>query len=123
MGLVGAVSIFLLNYGLMSKLRLGGKNEEEGKEKGDRLAIVGSGTIGRLRALYARNYPGVAWLGVCDVKENLVKQLAEDAKADFFTTDYKELLKRPEITATIISTDENNHVAPTLAAVEQGMTC
>jgi len=94
------------------------KKREKKKEIG--LAIVGSGTIGRLRALYARNYPGVAWLGVCDVKENLVKQLAEDAKADFFTTDYKELLKRPEITATIISTDENNHVAPTLAAVEQG---
>ena len=94
------------------------KKEEKKKEIG--LAVVGCGTIGRLRALYARNYPGVAWLGVCDIKENLAKQLAEDVKADFCTTDYKELLNRPEITATIISTDENNHVAPTLAAVERG---
>ncbi|NIO10434.1 MAG: Gfo/Idh/MocA family oxidoreductase, partial [Deltaproteobacteria bacterium] len=31
-----------------------------------------------------------------------------------------ELLKRPEVTATIVATDENNHVGPTLSAVEQG---
>ncbi len=94
------------------------KKREKKKEIG--LAVVGCGTIGRLRALFARNYPGVTWLGVCDVKENLVKKLAEDVKADFYTTDYEELLRRPEITATIISTDENNHVGPTLAAVERG---
>lgn len=94
------------------------KKREKKKEIG--LAVVGCGTIGRLRALFARNYPGVTWLGICDVKENLVRQLAEDVKADFYTTDYEELLRRPEITATIISTDENNHVDPTLAAVERG---
>jgi myo-inositol 2-dehydrogenase/D-chiro-inositol 1-dehydrogenase len=92
-----------------------------GKEKKREigLAVIGCGIIGRLRALYACHYPGVAWLGVCDVKENLARQLAEDTKADFYTTDYRELLKRPEITATIIATDENSHVGPTLAAVEQ----
>jgi predicted dehydrogenase len=94
------------------------KKRREKKEIG--LAVVGCGTIGRLRTLFARNYPGVAWLGLCDVKKNLMKKLAEDAKADFYTTDYKELLKRSEITATIISTDENNHVKPSLAAVERG---
>ena len=84
------------------------------------LAIVGSGTIGRIRAILARDYPGVGWLGVCDINEALARKLAEDAGADFYTTDYKELLKRPEVNATIIATDENNHVGPILAAVEQG---
>ncbi len=27
------------------------------------LAIVGCGTIGRIRAKYAREYPGIKWLG------------------------------------------------------------
>jgi len=94
------------------------KIKEKKREIG--LAIIGCGTIGRIRALFARNYPGVAWLGVCDVKENLARQLAEDAKADFYTTDYEELLRRPEIATAIISTDENNHVGPTLSAVERG---
>ena len=47
-------------------------------------------------------------------------RLAEDTSADFFTTDYAELLKRPEVNAAIIATDENRHVGPVLAAVEQG---
>ena len=90
----------------------------ERKEIG--LAVVGSGTIGRIRALLARDYPGVGWIGVCDLKEDLAKKLAEDARADFYTTHFEELLKRNEVNATIVATDENNHVAPILAAVEQG---
>ncbi|HXZ34644.1 MAG TPA: Gfo/Idh/MocA family oxidoreductase [Thermodesulfobacteriota bacterium] len=83
------------------------------------LAVVGCGTIGRIRTMLACNFPGVTWLGVCDLKENLAKKLAEDAQADFWTTDYKELLKRSEINAAIIATGENQHVAPTLQAVER----
>jgi len=90
----------------------------ERKEIG--LAVIGTGTIGRIRSVLARDYPGVGWLGVCDINEKLLKKVAEDAKADFCTTDYQELIKRREVNATIISTDENNHVGPTLAAVERG---
>ena len=90
----------------------------ERKEIG--LAVVGCGTIGRIRAVLARDYPGIGWLGVCDINESLAKKLAEDAQADFYTTDYKELLRRSEVNATIIATDENNHVGPILAAVERG---
>ena len=90
------------------------------KKKEIGLAVVGCGTIGRIRAELARDYPGIGWLGVCDIKEDLGKKLAEDANADFFTTDYNELLNRPEVNAAIIATDENYHTGPTLAAVEQG---
>jgi predicted dehydrogenase len=84
------------------------------------LAVVGCGTIGRIRAVLARDYPGVAWLGLCDVNEALGRKLAADARADFFCTDYRELLARPEASAALIATDENAHVGPTLAAVERG---
>ena len=84
------------------------------------LAIIGCGTIGRIRAEIARDYPGIGWLGLCDIKEDLGKKLAEDTNADFFTTNYEELVKRPEVNAVIVSTDENHHMLPTLAAVEQG---
>src|SRR3954467_8389650 len=83
------------------------------------LAIVGCGTIGRIRAEFARDYPGIGWLGLCDANAEVGQKLAEDAKADFFTTDFNELLKRPEVTAAIIATDENAHVAPVLAACER----
>ncbi|MBF0276681.1 MAG: Gfo/Idh/MocA family oxidoreductase [SAR324 cluster bacterium] len=90
------------------------------KQKEIGLAVVGCGTIGRIRAEFARDYPGIGWLGLCDVNEELGKKLAEDTSADFFTTDYNELLQRPEVTATIIATDENAHVDPTLLATAQG---
>lgn len=89
------------------------------KKKEIGLAVVGCGTIGRIRAMLANHYPAVRWIGLCDINEDLARKLAEDAKADFYTTDYRELLKRTEVNATIIATDENNHVAPTLAAVEE----
>ncbi|HVJ10566.1 MAG TPA: Gfo/Idh/MocA family oxidoreductase, partial [Burkholderiales bacterium] len=43
-------------------------------------------------------------------------------QADFATSDFRELLKRPEITAAIISTDEHLHVEPILAAVDRGLS-
>ena len=84
------------------------------------LAIVGCGKIGRIRGGFAGDYPGIEWLGLCDIDEKLGRMLAEDTKADFFTTDYMELLARPEVNAAIIATEEHEHVAPILAAVERG---
>lgn len=84
------------------------------------LAVIGCGTIGRIRAEIARDYPGVGWIGLCDLDEKIGLKLKEDCRADFFTTDYRELLARPEVNATIIATDENHHAGPTLAAVEKG---
>ena len=84
------------------------------------LAVVGCGTIGRIRAVLAREYPGVGWIGLCDIKQELGKKLAEDVDADFFTSDYNELINRPEVNATIIATDENQHFGPTMAAIARG---
>ncbi len=84
------------------------------------LAIIGCGTIGRIRGELARDYPGVGWIGLCDLKSDLGSALLADTQADFFTTDYRELLARPEVNAVIIATDENLHTDPTLLAVEHG---
>lgn len=84
------------------------------------LAVIGCGTIGRIRSMLARDYPGVGWIGLCDLKADLGEKLKKDTDADFFTTDYRELLSRPEVNATIIATDENFHFDPTMLAVEQG---
>ena len=84
------------------------------------LAVIGCGTIGRIRATLARDYPGVGWIGLCDLKSDLGERLKDDVGADFFTNNFKELMERPEVTAVIVATDENFHTAPTLAAVERG---
>ena len=81
------------------------------------LAIVGCGTIGRIKAIMARDYPGIGWLGLCDINQELGEKLKVDSNADFYTTNYNDLLKRREVTAVIIATDENHHFGPTMAAI------
>lgn len=93
-------------------------SDNNSKEIG--LAIIGSGTIGRIRAMIAKDHPGVGWIGLCDINEEVGQKLMEDSGADYFTGSYEELLRRPEVNAAIIATDENFHVGPTLTAIEQG---
>jgi len=84
------------------------------------LAVIGCGTTGRIRARLASENPGVRWLGLCDLKEDLATALAADTGADYVTADFAELVGRPEVTAVIVATDETVHVGPVLAALEHG---
>lgn len=89
-------------------------------QNGIGLAVIGCGTIGRIRAVLAREHPGVVWLGLADRDGDVVRQLGEDTDADFVTTDTAALLARPEVTAVIVATDEREHVDPVMQAVSYG---
>ena len=86
------------------------------------LAIVGAGRVGLFRGEVAARHPMVDFIGVADLKRERIELLKEKTKADFVTTDFNELLKRPEVTAAIISTDEHLHVEPILAALERKLS-
>ena len=86
------------------------------------LAIVGAGRVGLFRGEVAARHPMVDFIGVADLKPERLSLLKEKTKADFVTADFRELLKRPEVTAAIISTDEHLHVEPILAALERKLS-
>jgi len=86
------------------------------------LAIVGAGRVGLFRGEVAARHPQVDWIGVADLKPDRAKLVGDKTKADFVTSDFRGLLKRPEVTAAIISTDEHLHVEPILAAVERKLS-
>jgi predicted dehydrogenase len=86
------------------------------------LAIVGAGRVGLFRGEVAARHPMVDFIGLADLKEDRLELVQGKTRADFATTDFRELLKRPEITAAIISTDEHLHVEPILAACERGIS-
>ena len=86
------------------------------------LAIVGAGRVGLFRGEVAARHPMVDFIGIADLKEERLELVQKKTQADFATTDFRELLKRPEITAAIISTDEHLHVEPILAAVERKLS-
>ena len=54
------------------------------------------------------------------MKPERAKLVADMLRADFVTADFRELLDRPEVTAVIVATDEDQHVAPALGAIERG---
>jgi predicted dehydrogenase len=87
------------------------------------LAIVGAGRIGLIRGEIAAKHPSVHWIGIAEIRAERGKEVAQRIGADFVTTDFRELLQRPEATAAVIATDEHLHVDPILAAVEPGCPC
>jgi predicted dehydrogenase len=60
-------------------------------------------------AVFAFHYgdaPTFKWLiecmGLCDIDEKLMKDVAEESNADFFTKDFNELINRPEVSAVVL---------------------
>src|SRR6266404_1572334 len=86
------------------------------------LAIIGGGRVGLFRGEVAARHPQVDFIGLAEVKPDRAKFVADKVGADFVTSDYRELLARPEVTAAIIATDEHLHVDPILAAVERRLS-
>src|SRR6266498_3667747 len=86
------------------------------------LAIIGSGRVGLFRGEVAARHPQVDFIGLAEIKPDRAQYAAGKIGADFVTTDYRELLTRPEVTAAIIATDEHLHVDPVLAAVERRLS-
>jgi myo-inositol 2-dehydrogenase/D-chiro-inositol 1-dehydrogenase len=84
------------------------------------LAIIGCGRVGRMRGTVANEFPGIGWIGLTDMNEEVGQRLREDLNADYFTTDMFELIARPEVDAVIIATSTWAHVEATLAAIEHG---
>ena len=82
------------------------------------LAIIGAGRVGLFRAQVAARHGAVDWIGIAENIPARGREVAAAVGADFMTTDYRELLKQPEVTAVIVATDEHLHVDPVMAAVE-----
>jgi myo-inositol 2-dehydrogenase / D-chiro-inositol 1-dehydrogenase len=85
------------------------------------LAIVGTGRVGLIRGEVAARHPEVEWIGIAEKNPERAKLVAEKIEAEFVTADFRELLRRPEVNAAVISTDEHLHVDPALACVERGI--
>lgn len=84
------------------------------------VAVIGAGTIGTLRARLARANPHVDFLAVCDVDAERRDALASLCEADVVEADARAAIDRPEVRAVVVATSEQDHFAPTMAAIEAG---
>jgi len=83
------------------------------------LAIIGAGRVGLIRAELAARHPSVGWIGLAELNPERGEIVREKCGADFVTTDYRELLSRPEVNAVAVCTDEHLHVDPVIMAAER----
>lgn len=83
------------------------------------LAIIGAGRVGLIRAELAARHPSVGWIGIAEINPERGEIVREKCNGDFVTTDFRELLSRPEVNAVAVCTDEHLHVDPVLFAAER----
>ena len=60
------------------------------------LAVVGCGVVGRMRSTLAKEYPGIGWIGLSDINEDLglkLKQIENKWVDNNFTISEKEVEK------------------------------
>jgi len=84
------------------------------------LAVIGSGSIGSIRAGLAAQHPAVNFLAVADIDEAKARKLGNDVKANRVSTDNDEIIDMDEVGAVVVSTFEHEHTAPAVRALEQG---
>ena len=82
------------------------------------LAIVGAGRVGLMRGEIAARFPQVDWIGIAEIDPARASLVAARLGADFVTDDYRELVRRPEVTAVLVSTVGHLHAEPVLAALD-----
>ena len=39
------------------------------------LAVIGCGVVGRMRSTFAKDYPGIGWIGLADINEAATKMV------------------------------------------------
>ena len=84
------------------------------------IAVVGSGRIGTLRARLAADHPAVSFIAVSDLDQGNATKLAQQVGAQACSTDNREIVARPEVSAVIVSTSEGEHLEPVLHAIALG---
>src|SRR5258706_9194415 len=84
------------------------------------IAVVGSGRIGTLRARLAADHPAVNFIAVSDLNLGNATKLAQQVGAQVCSTDNREIIARPEVSAVIVATSEGEHLEPVMHAIALG---
>ncbi|MHB9023951.1 MAG: Gfo/Idh/MocA family protein [Armatimonadota bacterium] len=85
-----------------------------------RYGIIGCGVIGPVHANSLARLPRAEIVGVCDIDRSRAERVAQEYGVGFTTTEYSELLARPDIDAICICTPHYLHAEMAIAAARTG---
>ncbi|MCM1134101.1 MAG: Gfo/Idh/MocA family oxidoreductase [Clostridium sp.] len=85
------------------------------------VCLIGAGRAGMIHARnFASRVPGAKMTAVADTVMEMAKTAAEELKIDYYTTDYREALKRDDVDAVIVVTPTKYHIDVVLEAAKAG---
>jgi predicted dehydrogenase len=85
-----------------------------------RIAIIGTGTIGRQAATYLSGSPHAELVAVSDISENVGRDVAKTFGIKEYYNDYNEMLRKSSIDAVFIATPDFAHREPLIACAKAG---
>lgn len=87
-----------------------------------RVGVVGLGFGKEFPAIH-QAHPLVEWVAICDTGHDRLRSVATQTGIDRTYTDYREMLRNPDIDAVHIVTGIPSHAELTIAALEAGKHC
>ncbi len=84
------------------------------------IGVIGSGRIGTLRSRLAAKHPAVRYLAISDQDPKRAQALAEQTGADRYSGSNEDIINDPKVTAIFVSTPEQEHTKPIIAALRAG---
>ncbi len=85
-----------------------------------KIGVIGAGSISDAHLAAYRQHPDVEIAAICDLNEERARAKAEAYGASRVFTDYRELLKQPDIHGVSVCTWNNTHAEISIAALEAG---
>jgi len=93
-------------------------SQNAGKTLG--VAIIGTGRMGEIRGHIAATHPSVSFIACADRDPARAAEVAASLGAQFHSGNNLDVISRPEVNAVIISSAEDAHVEPVIAALKLG---
>ena len=85
-----------------------------------RVAVLGTGFGAAVHLPAIRQVPELRAMGVCSRRAERAHDVAREFGAPLATTDFRELVKRPDIDAVIVATPPHLHHTMVLTALDAG---
>jgi myo-inositol 2-dehydrogenase/D-chiro-inositol 1-dehydrogenase len=86
-----------------------------------KLGLIGAGRIGKLHGdVVTYNIPGVEIKTVADIYADQAKEWADHLRIANLTTDYRDILRDPEIDAVLICSSTDTHAQMIIEAADAG---
>ena len=85
-----------------------------------RIAVIGTGIMGRNAVMVWQRHPGVELVAVCDRDLDKARKVAAELNVPRFYGDHRELLDREQIDATHVNTPDWAHRDPVIDSLKAG---